>query len=90
MIQKKFDEYMENFKKLSLEEKQSIAIEQLKLLVSMAQEMCEVVDAKSEMIVNQELIDTNHESYTQDDFVEAVIVYINSIQNLLCDYNLKQ
>ena len=89
MIQKEFDEYMENFKKLSLDEKQSIAIDQLKLLVSMTQEMCEVADVKSEMIVNRELIDTNHENYTQDDFVEAVVVYINSIQNLLCDYNLK-
>ncbi len=89
MIQKEFEEYMKKFKKLPLKEKQSIALDQLKLLVGLAQEMCKATDVKSEMIVNRELIDTNHNHYTQDDFVEAVVVYINSIQNLLCDYNLK-
>ena len=35
------------------------------------------------------LIDINDKDYTQDDFVESIIVYINSIQNMLCDYNIQ-
>lgn len=90
MIQKEFDEYMVKFKQLPLKEKQSITLEQLKMLASLAEEMCKVNNVESELIINRELLDTNNPDYTQDDFVESVIVYINSIQNLICDYNLKK
>ena len=89
MIMEEFNEYMKKFKNLDLKEKQEIALEQLKLLLGLAQKMCEVEKVESELLVNRELLDTEKKEYTEDDFVESVVVYINSIQNLLCDYNLK-
>jgi hypothetical protein len=32
------------------------------------------------------LIDLKKDNYTEDDFAEAIIVFINSIQNSICDY----
>lgn len=90
MIQKEFDKYMDEFKQLPLKEKQSITLEQLKMLASLVEEMCKVDNVESELLLNRELVDTNSSDYTQDDFVEAVVVYVNSIQNLICDYNLKK
>lgn len=87
MIENKesFNEYMEFFKTQTLKEKQSIIVDQMKTLAGFTNNLCEEVGAKSEMILNRELIDLNKENYTEDDFAEAVIVLVNSIQNSICD-----
>lgn len=89
MINEDFNKYMEEFKKKSLEEKQDITISQLKMIVGLVKAMCESNNIESDMLLNRELIDINDKDYSQDDFVESIIVYINSIQNMLCDYNIQ-
>lgn len=89
MIKEDFNKYMEEFKKKSLEEKQDITISQLKMIVGLVKTMCEANNIESDMLFNRELIDVNDKEYTQDDFVESLIVYVNSIQNMLCDYNIQ-
>lgn len=83
-----FDEYMEFFKGLPLKEKQSIILDQLKMITSFSNQMCKEFDIPNEVLLNSELLDTEKEDYTEDDFAEAVIVYVNSIQNSLSDYNI--
>lgn len=85
-----FTKYIEDFKAKPLKEKQTITIEQLKLLISLAEKMCESKGIKSEFLFNSELLDLNQKTYTPDDYVEALIVYINILQNYLCDYNINQ
>ncbi len=80
-----FTTYIENFKKLPLKEKQSIIIDQMKLLAKFTNNLCEELGTKSELIMNKELLDLKNENYTEDDFAEAVIVLVNTIQNSLCD-----
>lgn len=89
MINEEFDKYMERFKTKSLKEKQSIALNQAKMLVGLVKQMCESKGIKSDIFLNRELIDTNLDNYTDDDYIESLIVYINSIQNMLCDYNIQ-
>ncbi len=84
-----FNEYMEFFKSQSLKEKQNIVIEQLKLLMGLTNNMCKELDVNNEMLLNKEVTDLNKDNYTEDDFAEALIVYINSIQNSLCDFSNK-
>ena len=88
MINDSFDNYMNWFVKLPLKEKQSIAINQLKILSGLAETMCRAKGIKSKMILHQELADLNKNNYTEDDFAEAIVVYINIIQNYSCDYNI--
>ncbi len=81
------NEYMEFFKKQTLKEKQSIIYEQLQMLAGLVNNMCKELDIPNDMILNKELLDLKDDNYTQDDFAEAIIVLINSIQNSICDYS---
>ena len=83
-----FNEYMDFFKNLSLKEKQEIILDQLKMIASFSNQMCTEYEIPNELIMNRELLDMNSEDYTQDDFAEAVIVYVNSIQNSLSDFSI--
>lgn len=86
MKDENFDEYMENFKKLPIKEKQAISIEQLKMIAGLLKKMCDEKKIDSDIFINREVVDINNHNYTEDDYVEALMVYINSIQNLICDY----
>ena len=48
-------------------------LEQLKLIAILVNKMCEELEIKKDIIITQNL-------------VEAVIVYVSSIQNSLCDF----
>ena len=80
------DEYMTFFKSQSLKEKQSIIYEQLQMLVGFTNGLCNEINVPNEPILNKELLDLKKDNYTEDDFAEAIIVLINSIQNSICDY----
>ncbi len=84
-----FEKYMEYFKQLPLKTKQKIAINQLKLLAQMTNKMCEEINVPNQIIMNKELKDINKDNYTEDDYSEALIVLINSIQNSICDFDIK-
>lgn len=84
-----FNEYMISFKNRSLKEKQNIIIEQMKRLAGFVDGVCEEIGVSSEMIINRELLDLNKDNYSEDDFAEAIIVLVNSIQNSVCDITNK-
>lgn len=81
------DEYMDFFKSQPLKEKQSIIYEQLQMLAGFTNKLCTELNIPNEVIVNKELLDLKKDNYTEDDFAEAIIVLINSIQNSICDYS---
>ena len=86
MVEENFDEYMSYYKKLPLKEKQNILIEQLKMLSSVTNQLCQEVGVDNEVIVNRELLDLNSNNYTEDDFAEALVVLVSSVQDSICDF----
>lgn len=86
MVEEKFDEYMSYYKTLPLKEKQNILIEQLKMLSSVTNQLCQEVGVDNEVIVNRELLDLNSNNYTEDDFAEALVVLVSSVQDSICDF----
>ena len=82
-----FNEYMTFFKNQTLKEKQNIIFEQLKFLATFANKLCKEFEFDNELLISKELLDLKKESYTQDDFAEAIITLINSIQESICDYS---
>lgn len=78
---------MSFFKKQSLKEKQSIIYDQFQALAGFTNSLCKELNIENEVIINRELLDLKKENYTEDDFAEAIIVFINSIQNSICDYS---
>ena len=77
-----FNEYMTYYKGLPLKEKQGIIIDQLKMLEILTNKMCSEIGVSSERIFNTE-------NSSEEDFNDTVITLINSIQNSICDFNLK-
>ena len=88
MMEENFSEYIKYFKSLTLKEKQSIVLDQLKMLSAYANSMCTTMNIPNKILVDKELTDVAREEYTEDDFAEAIIVYVNSIQESLNDYNI--
>lgn len=86
MNQENINEYIEYFKEQDLKSKQKIIYEQLQLLTSFTNNMCKELNIKNEIIINKELLDLKNKNYTEDDFAEAIIILVNSIQNSICDY----
>lgn len=86
-MKENIDEYMIFFKKQGLKEKQSIIYEQLQILARFTNDLCKNINVSNELILNKEILDLKKESYTEDDFTEAIIILINSIQNSICDYS---
>lgn len=86
-MQEDINEYMKFFKEQTLKEKQSIIYEQLKMLASFTNSLCKEIEVPNEIILNRELTDLKNANYSEDDFAEAIIVLINSIQNSICDYS---
>lgn len=83
------EEYIEYFKGLSLKEKDEIIIDELKMLSGLTNKMCTEIGADNELLLNKELADVNNSNYTEDDFREAIIIYICSIKNSLSDFSDK-
>lgn len=81
------NEYMIFFKQQTLKEKQSIVYEQLQLLTGFTNSLCQELNIPNKPILNREILDLKKDNYTEDDFAEAIIVLINSIQNSICDYS---
>ncbi len=81
------NEYMNSFKEKPLKEKQSIIYEQLQMLAGFTNNLCKGLDIPNDVILNKELLDLKNDDYTQDDFAEAIIVLISSVQNSICDYS---
>ena len=77
---------MSYYKTLPLKEKQNILIEQLKMLSSVTNQLCQEVGVDNEVIVNRELLDLNSNNYTEDDFAEALVVLVSSVQDSICDF----
>ncbi len=81
------NEYMTFFKEQNLKEKQSIIYEQLQILTGLTNNLCNKLNISNEPILNKEILDLKNNNYSQDDFAEAIIVFIISIQNSICDYS---
>lgn len=87
MIEKEnFNQYVEAYKKLPLQEKKKIVNEEVKKLLAFIEKAKMDVNIKSEILFNREILDLNGDSVSDDDFVEGMFVYVHSIQESLGEY----
>ena len=81
-----FDKYIESFKKLPTKEKKEITIKEIQKLLSFTEKLNELINNPNKILINKELKDLQNENNTEDDFIEAVLVYIHSIEESLTNY----
>lgn len=84
--QNNFDAFIEEFTELDLKEKQKIVIDEFKEMLAVISKLCEDYKINYEILLNRELTDVTQTNYTEDDFVEATYVYIQSLKELLASY----
>lgn len=82
----KFNEYVELFKKLPLNDKKKRTHEEIKKLLGFIEKAKQDLNINSEILYNKEISDLNGEDISDDDFVEAVFVYTHMIQESLGEY----
>ena len=81
-----FNEYIEAFKKLPLKKKQDLTIKEIIELFAFINKLQNDLNLNNNVLYNKEIEDLNNETATEDDFVEAVYVYIYSLKEYLADY----
>lgn len=86
MINTEFDEYVETFKKLPLLKKKELTIQEIKVLIALLSKLNQDLNVDDRILLNKEILDLQKDTQTEDDFVEAVFVYINIIKETLSDY----
>lgn len=84
--QQKFDEYVLNFKKLDIQEKKKIVNNETKKVLAFIEKAKADLKIQDEILFNRELLDLNSNNVSDEDFVEAMFVYIYSIQESLGKY----
>lgn len=80
-----FNEYVEEFKKLTLKEKREEVLSSIKELIAVFETFAKVDNISLEYLKNNEILDIK-KSDTEDDFLEAELVYIENAKNLIGQY----
>lgn len=81
-----FDKYIESYKKLKLNDKKALAINELNRILGLLNNVIEEHNIKSQVLYNREILDVIKKESNEEDFVEAIYVYIHSIQELIANY----
>ncbi len=83
---KDFDIYVESYKKLPLIEKKKIIEKEFKEIIGAFDELISRYNVSPKLLFNREILDLNKDDFTEDDFAEAVFVYIYAIKELIGNY----
>lgn len=86
MNQDEYNKYIELYKKMSLKDKKEALEKEIKDTLVFLMKLHEENGWKAELLLNKEVLDIRDANSTEDDFVEAMFVYILSIQEMLASY----
>ena len=87
MIQNEtFNEYIEAYKKLPLQKKKEMVNEETKKLIAFIEKINADMGIKEQTLFNREILDLNSNNISDDDFTEAMFVYIHTIRESLGAY----
>ncbi len=81
-----FNDYIEKFKLLPLQTKKEKTIDEIKLLLATIEKLKTDININEELIFNREILDSTSDNISDDDFVEAVFVYIHMIEESFGHY----
>lgn len=81
-----FNEYINELKKLPIEEKREELIASIKELIAGFEYLAEQDNIKLHYLKSKEVLDLNNEFVSEDDFIEAAIVYVEVAKNIIGEY----
>ena len=80
------DEYIELFKKMSLQDKKNSLEKEMKYTLVFLMNLHEQNGWPAKLILNKEVLDIQNKNSTEEDFIEAMFAYTLSIQEMLASY----
>ena len=89
-LNKSFQEYMEEFKLLDVEEKRSEIIDSIKELIAVFDKLAENDNIELHYLKNREINDLKNKVVSEDDFLEAELVYLEVAKNLIGEYLVRK
>ena len=81
-----FNEYINEFKKLDTMEKRDEVINSIKELIAVFEQLATNDNINLHYLRNNEIKDLKKENVSEDDFLEAQIVYLEVAKNLIGEY----
>jgi len=82
-MQEKFDELIEKYKKLSLNEKRNNLVKDFKEMIAVYLYLAESNNIPVELLNTKEILDINDKNYTEDDYLEAIYSYFNVLKEIV-------
>ena len=81
-----FNKYVNTFKLLPLQEKKVRVVNEFQRLLTFVERAKQDLNIANGVLYNKEVLDLNSNNISDDDFVEAMFVYIHSVQESLGSY----
>jgi len=81
-----FNNYIEEFKKLDINSKRDEFIRILKEFVVILNVMATNEGVETTFLKNNEILDLQKEYVSEDDFIEAALVYLEVAKNMIGEY----
>lgn len=81
-----FNDYINEYKKLNIVEKREEYISALKELIVLFEGFASIDNIKLEYLKNNEILDLNKDDVSEDDFLEAALVYLEVSKDIIGQY----
>lgn len=81
-----FDEYIEKYKQLKIKDKRDVIIDLLIEDITTMDRLLTKKGINTQILYNKEIEDIKNDNYNEDDFLEATLVYLYSMRELLSEY----
>ena len=83
-----FNNYIEEVKKLDTLGKRNELINSVKQLIAIFESFAKDDNIELHFLKNSEILDLNNPSVSEDDFIEAALVYLEVAKNIIGEYLL--
>lgn len=81
-----FNGYLNVFKTLETDEKRNEILTSIKEIIVIFEQLAKIDNIELEYLQNNEIIDIKSKDFTEDDFLEAELVYIETAKNIIGQY----
>ena len=89
-LNKSFEEYMNEFKLLDIKGKRNEIIDSIKELIAVFDKLASNDNIELHYLKNREINDLKNKVVSEDDFLEAELVYLEVAKNLIGEYLVKK
>lgn len=81
-----FNNYIEEFKKLDVRDKRDEFIRILKEFIVVLETIAKNEGVETTFLKNREILDLQNEFVSEDDFIEASLVYLENAKNIIGEF----